>query len=326
MRRAALFVVSILAATAWISYLLFAPSRTREIFVNLPPGTSARAMGSKLQQAGVIRSRYGFLLLRLAKGGRLQAGEYRFAGTASAASVYMRIQHGDVYTRTVLIPEGYNLFDIAHAVEDAGLGPASAFLAAAHANVDLIYAYAPRATSLEGFLYPDTYRFSRQATIRSMQETMVKRFHAEAGKLALTGNVLPMVTLASLVEKEVRFHDERGEAAAVFTNRLAHGMPLQTDPSVIYAAQIAGRWTGTIRRSDLQFDSPYNTYLRGGLPPGPICSPGAAALLAAMHPAATDNLYFVADTTGHTLFSRTLKEHAAKVMAYRKRLASASTP
>ncbi len=318
MRRIApllFFVTFALAACAL--FLLFEPLRSNEVFVDLPAGTSARSMAGELQAAGVIRSRYGFLLLRLVRRGSLKAGEYRFAGESSTAEFYERIRKGDVYTRAVAIPEGFNLFDIARAVDQAGLAPADTFIAASRSNVDLVATWAPQATSLEGFLYPDTYRFSRHLSVRGMQEMMVKRFRTAAVKLALTTNVLRTVTLASLIEKEVRFDDERRMAAGVFSNRLARGMPLQTDPSVIYAAQLAGRWTGVIHRSDLQFGSPYNTYLHSGLPPAPICSPGEAALTAALHPLVTDNFYFVADANGHTLFSATLKEHAAKVAAYR---------
>ena len=277
-------------------------------------------MASKLQDAGVIRSRYGFLLLRAWKGGSLKAGEYRFAGAESTRTIYLRILRGDVYTRAVTIPEGYNLYDIAAAVENAGLGTAGAFLEAAHKNTDLVASWAPGARSLEGYLFPDTYRFSRHTTTRTMQATMVRRFRTATAELALTSEVSRTVILASLVEKEVHFDDERALAAGVFENRLQRGMPLQTDPTVIYAALLASRWTGVIHRSDLDFDSAYNTYRHAGLPPGPICSPGIAALKAAMHPAQTESLYFVADASGHTQFSTGLKEHAAQVATYRQSL------
>ena len=152
-----------------------------------------------------------------------------------------------------------------------------------------------------------------------MLQAMVARFRVEGLKLGLFagGDVVRTVTLASLIEKEVHFDDERPLVAGVFENRLRVGMPLATDPSVIYAALLAGRWRGTIYQSDLQADSPYNTYRRVGLPPGPIASPGAAALRAAMHPAATDYLYFVADASGRTRFSVDLAEHTRQVAAYR---------
>lgn len=303
------------------AFLLFLPhTPPGAVFVDLRPGTGTSAMASQLAAEGVLRSRYAFLVLRVWKGGSLKAGEYRFADPASALDVYRRIQRGDVYTRTVTVPEGFNLYDIASAVQSAGLGTASDFLEAAHRNTDLIAVWSPAATSLEGYLYPDTYRFSRHATMRSMQATMVSRFRIAVGRLGLTGNLQRTVTLASLVEKEVRFDNERGLAAGVFENRLAAGMPLQTDPTVIYTALLAGRWSGTIHQSDLQRASPYNTYRQSGLPPGPICSPGAAALRAAAHPTTTDKLYFVADNTGHTQFSAGLKEHAEQVQSYRQGL------
>ena len=309
-------------AIAGLAFLVYAPVHppADEVFVDFPAGTSSEALASRLQGAGVVRSRYAFLLLRAWKGGSLKAGEYRFAGPESANTVYLRIGKGDVYTRAVTIPEGFNLYDIAAAVEHAGLGTAAAFLDAAHRNTDLIATWAPRATSLEGYLYPDTYRFGRHTPPRVMQAAMVRRFRTAIADVGLTDDVGRTVVLASLVEKEVHFDDERALAAGVFQNRLQAGMPLQTDPTVIYAALLAGRWTGVIHRSDLDFDSPYNTYRHSGLPPSPICSPGSAALRAAMRPAETDSLYFVADASGHTRFSTGLKEHAEQVATYRKSL------
>lgn len=321
MRAVAVIVLLLIAGAGAGAFLILAPlTPPAEVFVDLPAGTGSNVIARKLVAAGVLRSRYAFLLLRARKGGTLKAGEYRFADPASAATVYDRIRRGDVYTRAVTIPEGFNLYDIAAAVEAAGLGTRAAFLDAAHRNTDLIAAWAPAATSLEGYLYPDTYRFARHATPRAMQDVMVRRFRVAIAKQGLSVDVARTVTLASLVEKEVHFDDERALAAGVFDNRLRLGMPLQTDPTVIYAALLAGRWTGVIHRSDLDYDSPYNTYRHVALPPGPICSPGAAALRAAAHPASTDNLYFVADNNGHTQFSTDLREHSARVAAYRNSL------
>ncbi len=310
-----LLVLLGLGAVAALLYLPLTPPG--ETFVELPPGTSTQNMAAALERQGVLRSRYAFLLLRAWKGGTLKAGEYRFAEAASAATVYDRIARGDVYTRALTIPEGYNLFDIARAVEAAGIGSGIDFLNAARQNTQLIAQWSPHATSLEGYLYPDTYLFGHNTTPQKMLTVMVHRFTQQAAKLGLTGDIERTVVLASLVEKEVHFDDERTMAAGVFENRLRLNMPLQTDPTVIYAALLAGRWRGTIYRSDLQYDSPYNTYLHKGLPPGPICSPGAAAFRAAMHPARTDALYFVADRSGHTQFSTGLGEHAQQVQRYR---------
>ena len=178
----------------------------------------------------------------------------------------------------------------------------------------------PHAESLEGFLFPDTYKVRRTATADQMAAMMVTRFRRAAAQVGLQPGpgLLSTVTIASIVEKEAGGPEERPVIAGVFRNRLAAGMKLETDPTVIYAALLAGRWRGVIHQSDLQFDSPYNTYRHAGLPPGPIANPGIAALRAAMAPAETDFLYFVADAHGHTRFSATMAEHEQQVQAYRQ--------
>jgi UPF0755 protein len=254
--------------------------------------------------------------------GTLKAGEYRFEGAVPMPQVYARIVRGDVYTVRLKIPEGYNIFDIANAVAAAGLGSRDAFLAAERQHTELI-AWLPQELgehpqSLEGYLFPDTYYFSRHATPVQILTAMVRRFHQVITLLNMGGDVQRTVIMASLVEKEVNQDSERPLVAGVFTNRLAQGMPLATDPTVIYAALLDKRWRGAIYASDLQADSPYNTYKHTGLPPGPICNPGVASLRAAMAPAKTDYLYFVSDAAGHSRFSTDLKEHAEQVEAYRK--------
>jgi len=326
MKKFALFVlVCLLAAGAAGWYLLEVPyGPGGETFVDIPQGTGTAGIAARLEKAGVIRSRYGFELWRRYQGGTLKAGEYRFDHPAKVGEVYARIARGDVYTVALTIPEGYNIFDIAQAVEKAGLGSAADFLAAERKDVALIADLSPNPQSLEGFLFPDTYRFSRHATPRQMLQAMVKRFRQVAGPILEPGGVTDapvdlsrVVTLASLVEKEVRVDAERPLVAGVFQNRMAAGMTLATDPTVIYAALLDGRWRGTIYKSDLEAASPYNTYKHAGLPPGPIANPGVAALKAAMHPATTDYLYFVADAEGHSRFSVDLKEHAQQVQQYR---------
>src|SRR6202042_280843 len=172
--------------------------------------------------------------------------------------------------------------------------------------------------SLEGYLFPDTYQFSRHATPLQMLTVMVRRFRQMSVQLGMNGDIARTVIMASLVEKEVSQGAERPLVAGVFVNRLAKNIPLATDPTVIYAALLEKRWRGTIYASDLQSPSPYNTYKRTGLPPGPICNPGVAALRAAMNPAKTNYLYFVSDAAGHTRFSVDLKQHAQQVQAYRQ--------
>jgi UPF0755 protein len=322
-----LFLIALVVA-ALAAYVVYAPigppqgtSDDNATYVDIAPGTRTQAIATQLERAGVLRSRYAFDLLRAAKGGKLLAGEYRFNHPAPATEVYQRIVRGDVYTRALTIPEGYNIFDIAHAVEVNGFGPASTFLAAERSQTALIADLAPNAPSLEGYLFPDTYRFSRHATPDQMLGTMVRRFRQVAAQLGLDPSTTSQtVTLASLVEKEVSVDAERPLVAGVFANRLAQDIPLATDPSVIYAALLAGRYRGTIYASDLQFDSPYNTYRYAGLPPGPICNPGIAAFKAAIDPTHTDFLYFVADAEGHSQFSATLKEHTQQVENYRRAL------
>jgi UPF0755 protein len=298
-----------------------------------------------LERAGVVRSAVAFEVVKEVRGlagsaGTLKAGEYRFDHAATVREVYERLRRGDVYAVTLVVPEGFNMFDIAAAVEAAGLGSKAEFLAAEKKHTELIAEWSPHASSLEGFLFPDTYKFGRHATAVQMLTVMVKRFGQVVGKMGLgmspthaqsarmdgppeggggSGeSVERLVTLASLVEKEVHVDAERPEVASVFRNRLEAGMPLQTDPAVVYASMLRGTWTGVIHQSELHSDSAYNTYAHVGLPPGPICSPGVAALKAAMHPADTSYLYFVADAKGATRFSATLKEHDAQVAEYRK--------
>ena len=325
MRR--LLFLLVLAAIAWGSYSVLAPTGpTKETFVEILPGTPTMQIADELKQQGLIRSKYAFEAERLAKGGTLKAGEYRFDHPAKMSEVYERLERGDVYTIPLTVPEGSNLFDIAQRVETANLGKKENFLAAASSDVGLIADLDPQAKTLEGYLFPDTYRFERRVTPQQILAAMVRRFRLASGSLGLQANYHRVVTVASLVERETPVDAERPLVASVFENRLAKDMPLMTDPSVIYAALLDGRYRGIIYASDLQADSPYNTYRYPGLPPGPICNPGMASLKAAMHPAQTDYLYFVAasaDPSGKSRFSATLEEHAHDVQQYRRSLREA---
>lgn len=326
-----LFVLVLLAAAAGAFVVLAPFGPSSEQFVDIAPGTTTAEMATQLKQAGIIRSAVAFEAMKAVHGGSLKAGEYRFDHPAALSEVYSRIRRGDVYTVTVVIPEGYNIFDIADAVAKAGLKNRDEFLQAERTNTALIAAWSPHAQSLEGFLFPDTYKFSRRAQSADMLATMVKRFTQMATRLGMEGtaskgaDVLRTVTMASLVEREVHVDAERPTVASVFENRLAAGMPLQTDPAVVYASLLRGTWSGVIHQSELHADSPYNTYAHTGLPPGPICNPGVAALKAALHPAHTDFLYFVADAHGQTTFARSLAEHNSNVAAYRAASGEAAT-
>lgn len=312
---------------AWAALLPVTPPQTT--FVLLRPGWSTRHIARDLQKQGVIHSAPAFLMIDYAKGLKtLKAGEYKFDQPASALEVWRRLTVGDVYARTVVVPEGFNMFDVAKAVEDAGLGPASDFLTAARSDLFLLKDIDPNAKSLEGYLFPDTYQFTRINTSHEIAAAMVHRFRQEALKIGLLGrpDTHRIVTMASIVEKETADPKERPLVAGVYYNRLNKNMALAADPSVIYAALLAGRYRGTIYASDLQYDSPYNTYKFPGLPPGPIANPGVASLQAAMHPAQTAYLYFVSDNNGHHRFARDLEEHARNVAAYRHAVSASQQP
>jgi UPF0755 protein len=303
-------------------YTPFGPST--ETFVEIAPHTSTRAIAAHLEQAGIIRSRYAFEFLKLTRANTLKAGEYRFDHPLPMTEVYNRIARGEIYTRTLTIPEGYNIFDIAQAVQAAGLGDRNTFLAEERKHTELIAEWTVGAAhppdSLEGYLFPDTYHFARHTPAVHILAAMVRRFRQATQQLGLQNDVSRTVILASLVEKEVAQDSERPLVAGVFLNRLEKSIPLATDPTLIYAALLDNRWRGTIYASDLHSPSPYNTYRHPGLPPGPICNPGMAAYRAVMSPAKTDYLYFVSDAAGHSRFAATLKEHNQNVEIYRKNL------
>jgi UPF0755 protein len=316
---AVLLVLMLVAGGAgWLVFVPFGPAT--ETFVDIAPGSTTFRIGQQLEAAGIVRSRYAFDALRWWQRGTLKAGEYRFDHAAPVTEVYGRIEHGDVFTIAVTIPEGANIFDIATRLEQAGLGARQDFLDAQAQHADLIADIDPEAKGLEGYLFPDTYRFPHKAAPLTICTAMVRQFRTEAAQLGLKGNLHQTVTLASLVERETAQDNERPLIASVFANRLARQMPLMTDPSVIYGLELDGRWRGEIYASDLRLNTPYNTYLHTGLPPGPVANPGAKSLRAAMEPAKTDYLYFVAagaDAQGKSLFSSTLEEHQRNVAGYR---------
>jgi UPF0755 protein len=302
---------------AWALYTPVAPASRQ--FVMLRAGYSTRRIAAELESAGVIRSANAFLLWRRLHPGRsLKAGEYLFEKPATALDVNSRLVRGDIYIRTVVVPEGFNMFEIAQAVQDAGLGPKEDFLKVATTNTNLIHDLSPEATTLEGYLFPNTYEFTRTQTATEMAGAMVKQFRLVANEIGLNTDVNDTVTMASIVEKETAVPEERTVVASVYANRVREHMPLQADPSVIYGEMVSGNYTGALHHNDMQFDSPYNTYRDSGLPPGPIANPGKAALEAAMHPASTEYLYFVADGSGRHRFARNLEEHNRNVAAYRK--------
>lgn len=337
-----LFFISALACAGWLAWVLLTPLEPpANTFVMLRPGYSTRRMAYELKSARVIRSEDAFILWRYIRHrSSLKAGEYLFDKSANIIDVQKRLRHGDVYFHTVIVPEGFTMFDIARAIEAAGLGPAEDFLKVAQSDTPLIAGLAPGAPSLEGYLFPDTYQFSRMMSMQEMASAMVKQFRqvafqigliqtagatveassvpANSPSTVLDTEVERTVIMASVIEKETAVPEERPLVASVYYNRLGKKIALDADPSIIYAELLAGTYTGALHHDDMRFDSPYNTYRYPGLPPGPIANPGKSALEAAMHPAYSDYYYFVADATGHHRFARTIEEHNNNVAAYRR--------
>ncbi len=321
-RLGCLALVAAIAAGA-IAVRLFLPYRGfgRDAFIDFPRGTTSQDMAERLAAAGVVRSKWDFLLVRMLEPGRrLQAGEYRFSMSATPFEVFDRIARGDIFYFTLVVPEGLNIFDIAQLAGHLGLFSAEAFLDTAR-NPAMIRDLDPRAPTLEGYLFPNTYKLSRHATPESACRMMTAKFREVWSSLNPgAANVHDTVTLASMVEREAKLPQERPLIAAVFANRLRIGMKLDCDPTTIYAALLENRYRGTIYRSDLDSDNPYNTYQHAGLPPGPIANPGMDSLRAALKPTQSDALYFVAkpDGSGAHEFSNSLEQHNAATARYRK--------
>jgi len=314
-----LFLIAVLAVGGWVAWQLYVPiTPPADTSLLLHPGYSTRRIAVELKKAGVIRSELAFGLWHvLHPKPSLKAGEYRFERQATLPEVYERIARGDIYFHVVTIPEGYTMFDIAKAMEDAGLGSASDFLQVAETQTQLISDLAPEAKSLEGYLFPNTYQFTRTESLEEMAAAMVHQFREVAQEIGLNADVPQVVTVASIVEKETAAPEERPIVASVYYNRLAQRMALDADPGVIYAELLAGTYQGSLHHADLAVNSPYNTYRFPGLPPGPIGNPGRSSLQAALHPDSTKFLYFVSDGNGHHRFARSLEEHNRNVAAYR---------
>lgn len=306
------------SAVYWLGRPVAVPERT---FVEINRGTSTRGIAQQLTQEGVIRSPYALLAVRaLHPGAHLQAGEYEFSGSTSVWQVFDKIRQGQVFYEEVTVPEGSNLYDIAALLDKTDTIEADDFLAAAR-DSSLIRDLDASAPSLEGYLFPSTYRVTHKTVAKDLCRTMTQEFRRRWKEMGgAHEDVHRTVTLASLVEKETAIPQERPLVAAVFDNRLRLNMPLQCDPTTVYAALMENRYRGTIHKSDLGSTNAYNTYAHAGLPPGPIANPGAAALKAALKPDQSEVLYFVAkgDGSGAHHFSSTLSEHALAVANYRK--------
>lgn len=315
-------VVSLAAAAIWGGSTLASPYEgfRGQAVIDIERGSGTRQIAAMLKNAGVIRYEWHLLAARLLRPRTpLQAGEYRFDEPATVFGVFDRLARGDTFFYEVLIPEGSNMYEIAAILDKSGIITGKAFLLATTGG-DLIHDLAPQATSLEGYLFPATYRLGKHTTAAVFAKSMTDRFRRAWKALDAKGDVHSTVTLASLVEKETSVGEERPVVASVFTNRLQRGMKLDCDPTTIYASLLQGTYRGTIYKSDLNSQHPYNTYQHPGLPPGPIANPGQKSLEAAVHPASTEYLYFVAkaNRSGGHVFSTNMADHQKAVAEYRR--------
>ncbi len=327
-----LVILLVLGAAAWFAaafYLPYQGSSGEGVYVMVPHGASRRSIARLLAENGVIRSRIVFEAISRNHPRRtLQAGEYFFDHAQTPSQVFWQLAEGRVFTISVTVPEGLTIFEAADLFDKTGLVTRAAFLEAAR-DPSSISDLAPHARTLEGFLFPATYQFPRHPTAQDITTSMIRHFREVWSTLPASGETRSMqsvVTLASLVERETPVPEERPLVAGVFTKRLRLNIALQCDPTVAYALEAAGRYTGHLDARDLSIDSPYNTYRHAGLPPGPIASPGERSLRAALAPAETEYLYFVANTQGGHFFAKTLAEHNRNVSRYHQLLGRPDPP
>jgi UPF0755 protein len=300
-----------------------------KIAVTIHPGSSVSSIANALHKKGIIPHPWYLkgIFIWNKTAGQSKAGDYAFDRPMSPWEVYEKLMKGEMQYTVVTIPEGSNMFDVENIFDSKKVGIREDFRIALD-SIEIqqaLKAIDPAIQKPEGFLFPDTYFFTkRELDARTGILFMIKQFQKEYGPAArkrasqLNLTTLQVITLASLIEKETARQEERFLISGVFHNRLKKSMLLQCDPTVIYAMMLAGNYDGHISRADLQFDSAYNTYVTAGLPPGPICNPGREALDAALHPQQTDMLYFVSKNDGSHHFSATLQEHNRAVQQYQR--------
>ncbi len=339
--RRALRLVLLLVALAIVvaAYLFYhlehpgvGPTAGAEVTILFTSGTPTSQIFHRLGEAGVLSDpRLAEIYYRLYRNATpLQAGEYRFTRPMPIDEIINRMARGDVVKYTIVVPEGLSARETFELFWKQGIGGPEAFAEALRAT-ELLPGLTQNVSDLEGFLFPETYVVTRSTSARQIVDRMVdefrRNFTAEMREKARALDLTPRqaVTLASIVEKESALPEEGPLIASVYLNRLKRGMRLQADPTVIYSLKRDGKWTGVLHRSDYNYDSPYNTYLYDGLPPEPICNPGRKALKAAVSPAKTDFLYFVADDSGGHTFSRTFEEHLRAISTVRKLRAETET-
>jgi len=324
-RLLTLLLVAVLAAAGAAAWALLRPGPEREVVLRVERGAPLVQVLEEARREGLLPSTLvarAWLAVQ-EKDRHVRWGRYRVPPRSRPVDVLRQLLEGRVAMVVVTVPEGLTLAEVSELMVKAGIGTAGEWRKVTR-TPEWIADLAPGARDLEGFLFPDTYRFAEGTTAASAAHHMVDRFRAVWASIVAEGpcswdaTPFEVVTLASLVEAETSLPEERPTVAGVYLNRLRRGMLLQCDPTVVFVLKREGRWTGRLLRKDLEMDDPYNTYRYPGLPPGPINSPGRAALEAACRPATVPHLYFVASPGGGHRFSRTLSEHNRAVARWRR--------
>ena len=311
----------LLICLIWYVFCLFISPGIGSVVCNIsfPPGSGIRKLANELKAGGVIRSSWHFVLMTRLRGDahRLKAGDYHFSDIMTPDMILKKIVSGDVDYRKFALPEGYSIYQAAELLEQQGYFKKEIFLNKCRDKA-LLERLGLKEASIEGYLYPATYNLSRDGSEEQLLEQMVVQFNKAYTSIQELKGIQrfsqhEIVTLASMIEKEAVSADEKPLISSVFHNRLRIGMPLQSDPTAVYGVRA---FSGRVSKADIQRPSPYNTYLNKGLPPGPIGNPGKEAVQAALNPAKTDFLYFVARQDGTHQFSRNLDEHNRAVVRY----------
>ena len=319
-----IFLIGFCGIAGWITLSIKTPvdKNAGYLAFNIPNGASFNRISKELEESGLIRSHRVFSLWVKITGleSEIKAGEYLLSPSMSPLEILQILRQGRVTTHTITIPEGFSIMQIADLFNKAGLAEKEFFLEAAN-NSEILKKYNILANSLEGYLYPDTYRMAKGLSAISIIEILVSRFMEVYNDIIEKSDTAEMsmeelITLASIIEKETGKSFERPIVSSVFHNRLKKGMKLESDPTVIYGIQ---DFNGKITKKDLTTRTPYNTYMVSGLPPGPIANPGKAAIEAALKPAETNYLFFVSKNDGTHIFSETYRDHVNAVNKYQRR-------
>jgi UPF0755 protein len=325
---AVLLLIVLLLVVGWLRSELNSPyysNAAGETYVDIPRGATTHQIAALLVNAGVLHRRIPFMVYLRYKdlGRRIKAGEYRFYKAATPRQIIQRLAHGDVYFRSITIPEGLTAHEVIDLLAKAGFGEASEFEKEIQMT-DWIQDLDPNATTLEGYLFPETYRFGRHVSSEMVIKTMVNEFRTRLYRILQQyplregWTVQRIVILASMIEKEVKRPEEGPLVASVLINRLEKGMPLACDATIIYAMKMSGTYRGHLGKADLEMNTPYNSYLHVDLPPGPISNPGAGSIRAALNPSKSDFLYYVSRNDGTHQFSRDLQSHLYAVGKFQK--------